>query len=75
MNIIGVGRTFWKTCHQILDYGSQPNQLKYNKNASKAEMVANLNSFFEQMKELSEPIATVLVRQATTEHTTIKLKN
>ena len=74
MNIIGVGRDFWKSCKLILEHGPEPSLLKNNQHALKKDMADDLDTFFEEMKELSEPIATVVVRNTTKDITKISLK-
>lgn len=75
MNIIAVGRDFWKPCKLMLEHGPEPSLLKNNQHALKKDMADDLDIFFEEMKELSEPIATVVVRDTTKEITKISLKN
>ena len=47
MNILGVGKLFMKTCQETLKHGPKPSLLQNNKNASKQEILKEIDSFFE----------------------------
>lgn len=65
MNIIGHGLRFWKACTDMLEFGPQPHGLIGNENATKSYITDALDNFFIVTKELSEPVATSVVRNLT----------
>jgi hypothetical protein len=75
MTVLGVGVRFWKTCHEMLSFGPKTNALVGNSNANKSYMTDTLDIFFTTIKELSEPVATLVVRTKTESITNIKLKH
>ena len=74
MNVIGVGIKWWNTCQAIIVNGPKPSGLEGNDNASKSHMTDTLDIFFTTIKELSEPVATLVVRKKTETTTKMSLK-